>query len=190
MSRDDDRDRRRREIADALLRVAGTQGLHAATMRAVAAEAGVSLHLVQHYFATKDQLMGFALRLLAERMAERLRHRPADGPGPRGVVEAILIEALPTDEQSRALHLVYTSYTVLAVTDPALAAHPYLAAPDAMESFIAAQLGEGGVAEPRTEAIVLLAMSAGLSAGVLAGQRDAADAIAVLRHHLDRLGLR
>ncbi|WP_433516399.1 TetR/AcrR family transcriptional regulator [Nonomuraea sp. CA-143628] len=188
MTRKDDREQRRREIADALLRVAGTGGLHAATMRAVAAEAGVSLHLVQHYFATKEQLMAFALEQLVTRMADRLKERfAAIGATPREVVEAVLVEALPTDPQSRTFHLIYTSYAVLAMTDPALAALPFLTAPDAMEEFIATQLGKAGVAEPRLEAVALLAMSAGLSSGVLAGQRSADDALAALRHQLDRL---
>jgi AcrR family transcriptional regulator len=41
-----DHDERRRQLTDALLRIAGTRGLRAVTMREVAAEAGVSLRLV------------------------------------------------------------------------------------------------------------------------------------------------
>jgi hypothetical protein len=40
---------------------------------------------------------------------------------------------------------------------------------------------------PRLEAVILLAMSAGLGSGVLPGQRDAQDALATIRHQLDRL---
>ncbi|MFB8061103.1 TetR family transcriptional regulator, partial [Kitasatospora purpeofusca] len=47
-----DHEERRRQIAEALLRIADTQGLQSASMRAVAAEAGVSLRLVQYYFET------------------------------------------------------------------------------------------------------------------------------------------
>ncbi|WP_336206246.1 TetR/AcrR family transcriptional regulator [Nonomuraea sp. LPB2021202275-12-8] len=188
MARGTDREWRRRDIADALLRVAGERGLHAATMRAVAAEAGVSLHLVQHYFDTKEQLMSFALQRLAELMRDRVVQRVSGVAGPRELVETILAEALPTDPASRLHHLVYTSYAMLAVTDPALAAHPFLAAPDAMESFVAEQLAHGRPGtDPRLESAALLAMCAGLGAGVLAGQRSAEDAMAVLRHQLDRL---
>ena len=105
------------DIAEALLRVMGTRGLHAVTMRAVAAEAGVSLHLVQHYFETKEQLTLFALRRLAEQMAERLKAKLAGTRRPREVLEAILTESIPADERSRIFHLAYTSYAVLAVTD-------------------------------------------------------------------------
>ncbi|MEU4410624.1 TetR family transcriptional regulator [Streptosporangium sp. NPDC023963] len=194
MSRADNRESRRNDIAEALLRVMGTRGLHAVTMRAVAAEAGVSLHLVQHYFDTKEQLTLFALRRLAEQMAERLKAKLAGTHRPREVLEAILTESIPADERSRTFHLAYTSYAVLAVTDEALAAHPFLAAPDAMESFVAGRLAQaqddGDMAadlDPRTEAIVLLATAAGLGIAVLAGQRDAESALAVLRGRLARL---
>jgi hypothetical protein len=41
--------------------------------------------------------------------------------------------------------------------------------------------------DPRAEATGLLAMSAGLGTSGLLGQRTAADAAGILRHHLDRL---
>jgi AcrR family transcriptional regulator len=49
-----DHAQRRRQIGEALLRIAHTRGLQAASMREVAAEAGVSLRLVQYYFHTKE----------------------------------------------------------------------------------------------------------------------------------------
>ncbi|WP_271221298.1 TetR/AcrR family transcriptional regulator [Streptosporangium carneum] len=163
----------------------------------MAAKADVSLHLVQHYFETKEQLMLFALTHLAERMRTRVEERLAvlgADPRPREVIEAVLTQALPTDEESRVFHLVYTSYAMLAVTDAALRRQPFLAAPDAMERFVADQvrlarqsgdMSDG--ADPRLEAAALLAMSAGLGTGVLLGQRSLAEALTVIRHSLDRL---
>ncbi|MEU8245955.1 TetR family transcriptional regulator C-terminal domain-containing protein [Nonomuraea sp. NPDC048916] len=191
MARGENRDQRRRDIAEALLRVAAERGLHAATMRAVAAEAGVSLHLVQHYFDTKEQLMLYALEHLARQMAERLRQRFAamgSEPRPREVLEAVLAEAMPTDARSRAFHHVYTSYVVLAVTEPALAVHPALAAPNAMRDFVAGQLSKARPdLDAALEASALLAMSAGLGASVMGGQQSPEQAMTVLRHQLDRL---
>ena len=66
-----DHEERRRQITDALLRTAATRGLHAAGMREVAAEAGVSLRLVQYYFGTKEELMLAAMQNLAARYSER-----------------------------------------------------------------------------------------------------------------------
>jgi len=192
-----DHDERRAEIARALVRVAGRRGLHAVGMRDVAAEAGVSLRLVQYYFETKENLLLYGLRQLAEWFGERVAARvraAGDDPGPRAMIEALLLAALPTDEESRALHLVYTSYAVLAMTDEALAAQPFLKSPDAAEESLAVLLQQAraaGLTAPdidvRAEAVTLLALSAGLGTSVLVGQRTAEDAVAVLLRQLDRI---
>ncbi|MFF4986443.1 TetR/AcrR family transcriptional regulator [Streptosporangium saharense] len=194
MNRTDNRETRRHDITEAVLRVMVRSGLHAVTMRAVATEAGVSLRLVQHYFDTKQHLMHVTLRQLAEQMAERLQTRLTGTERPRDVLQAVLAEAVPTDERSRAFHLAYTSYAVLAVTDETLAAHPFLSVPDAMEDFVTRQLtqarDEGDLApglDPRTEAVTLLATAAGLGIAVLAGQRTPSQATTILYGQLARL---
>lgn len=192
-----DHTERRTEIAEALVRVAGRRGLHAVGMRDVAGEAGVSLRLVQYYFETKEKLLLFGLEHLATRFGERVAARAraaGDGPGPRAAVEALLTAALPTDEESRTFHHLYTSYAILSVTDRTLAAQPFIKNPDAAQSALTAllrQAQEGGMlqpgVDPELEASGLLAMSAGLGTGVLVGQRSPASAAAVLNHHLNRI---
>ncbi|MFD7594429.1 TetR/AcrR family transcriptional regulator [Kitasatospora sp. NPDC059812] len=216
-----DHEERRAHIIDALLRTAADTGLHAVTMRSVAIEAGVSVRLVQYYFDTKEQLLLAALTRLAARMGERIQERVQQriqervqervqektearvrdragvaGPAasPRDIVEAVLLESVPTDEESRTFHLVYTEYAVLSITDPALAGQSFLSAPNEMEDFLVGQLTaarQAGSTDPhmdaRQEAVVLLAVSAGLGLSVLLGQRTADDAVAVLHYHLGRL---
>jgi AcrR family transcriptional regulator len=192
-----DHGERRTEIAEALLRVAARRGLHAVGMRDVAAEAGVSLRLVQYYFETKEKLLLHGLELLAERWgggAAARSRAPGDHPGPRAMIVAMLTAALPTDEESRTFHLVYTSYAILSVTDEVLAAQPFIANPDAAENALVAllqQAEEDGLLRPgveaRLEAVSLLAMSAGLGTSILVGQRSAESAAAVLDRHLDRI---
>lgn len=192
-----DHEQRRTEIADALIRSAGQRGLHAVGMRDVAAEAGVSLHLVQYYFRTKEKLLLFGLQHLAARFGERVadRVRAAGGtPGPRATIEAMLWASLPTDEESRTFQLVYSSYAVLSVTDEALAAQPFMHSPDAAESAVTGLLQQAQDAhltrpgmDAHIEAVSLLAMSAGLGTSVLVGQRSMDSASAVLDHHLDRI---
>lgn len=192
-----DHEERRTHIIDALLRSAASSGLHSVTMRSVAVEAGVSVRLVQYYFDTKEQLLLAAMTRLAARMGERVQRRVRAmgvGTDPRGIVEAVLLEGVPTDEESRAFHLIYTEYAVLSVTDPALAGQAFLAAPDEMEAFLATQLTaaqRAGTADPRLdarqEAVVLLAVSAGLGLSVLLGQRTADEATAALHYHLGRV---
>ncbi|MCX5101729.1 TetR/AcrR family transcriptional regulator [Streptomyces sp. NBC_00439] len=192
-----DHEERRGQIAEALVRVAGRRGLHAVGMRDVAAEAGVSLRLVQYYFGTKEKLLLYGLRHLTDRFTARVGARlraTGENPGPRATAEALILTSLPTDEESRTFHLLYSSYAILSVTDEVLAAQPFIDSPDAAEDALAGllrQAQQDGLADPgvdaRTEAISLLAMAAGMGTSVLVGQRPAESAAEVLRHHLDRI---
>ncbi|WP_405491206.1 TetR/AcrR family transcriptional regulator [Streptomyces sp. NBC_00096] len=192
-----DHEERRTQIAEALVRVAGRRGLHAVGMRDVAAEAGVSLRLVQYYFETKEKLLLYGLQHLTDRFTARVGARlraAGPDPGPRATAEALLLAALPTDEESRTFHLLYSSYAILSVTDEALAAQPFIDNPDAAEDALTGLIRhaqDSALADPgvdaRTEAISLLAMSATLGTSILVGQRDPDAATGVLRHHLDRI---
>ncbi|MFG2209748.1 TetR/AcrR family transcriptional regulator [Streptomyces sp. NPDC048638] len=192
-----DHEERRTQIAEALIQVAGRRGLHAVGMRDVAAEAGVSLRLVQYYFETKAKLLFYGLQLLTSRFTARMGARLraiGPNPGPRATIEALLLASLPTDEESRTFHLLYSSYSILSVTDDALAAQPFIDNPDAAENVLtglleeaqASRLADPG-ADARTEAISLLAMTATMGTSILVGQRSPESAVAVLHHHLDRI---
>lgn len=189
MPRTADHDARRTQIIDGLVRVAGRDGLHAVTMRAVAAEAGVSLRLVQYYFESKAQLMNAALERLERQSHERwaARLEGLRDPSPREVVEALVAEALPTDPESRVFHQVWTSYAVLAMTEPPMAAQPFVEGPDRLERQITGILAGAGAADPETEAARLLALAHGLGTSVLVGRRSAESAMWILRRHLDEL---
>jgi AcrR family transcriptional regulator len=192
-----DHEQRRRQIAEALLRVAAARGLHQVGLREVAAEAGTSVRLIQYYFGTKEQLLLYATQHLAVALAERAKARiAAVGPdaGPRAVIEAILAEALPDDEDSRVFNVIWTSYLALSLTDPALDMGPLARDSNVIIDVIAAQLRtaqDGGRMPPGLdtglEATSLVALSAGLGTSVLVGDRDAAQAWAVIRYQLDRL---
>jgi AcrR family transcriptional regulator len=195
-----DHEVRRRQIADALLRVAAARGLHATGMREVAAEAGVSLRLVQYYFGTKEELLLFAAQQLAARFGERgmariSRLKDTGSPArPRDVIAAILAEALPADDEMRTFYAVYTAYLALSLTDPALAIAPLVKNSAAVIGVVAAQLRTAQAAgdtparlDPDLEAFSLMAMSAGLATSVLAGQSSVGQAQAVIDYHLDRL---
>ena len=195
-----DHEERRRQIADALLRTAATRGLHATGMREVAAEAGVSLRLVQYYFGTKEELLLSAMQQLAARFSERAMARisklkeTADPVSPRDVIAAILTEGLPADDERRNFTILYTAYFALSLTDPALAIGPLARNSSAVIDVVAAQLrsaqatGETPAClNPDLEALGLLAVSAGLGTSVLAGQSSPGQAQAVIDYHLDRL---
>ena len=195
-----DHEERRREISDALVRTAATRGLHATGMREVAAEAGVSLRLVQYYFGTKEELLLAAMQQLASQFSDRAmarirQSRQGDGPAsPRDVITAILTEALPADDERRTFTLVYTAYFALSLTDPALAMAPLARNSAAVSDVIAAQLRAAQAAgdmpadlDPDLEALSLMTMSAGLGTSVLGGHSSAGQAQAVIDYHLHRL---
>ncbi|MEU3180724.1 TetR/AcrR family transcriptional regulator [Streptomyces sp. ZG43] len=191
-----DHEARRKQIAEALLRIADTEGLQSASMRAVAAEAGVSLRLVQYYFTTKQALLLDALARLGTQLQARMdRFVRAAGtpPTPRSTVTAILTSVLPTDAESRRITRTYAAYYTLVLGDPALEKQA-TAQPDLLEGFLTRQIRAaqetGEVAQERDPAMTaagLLAMVNGLGSSVLGGQRTGDAALAVLAHHLDEL---
>jgi AcrR family transcriptional regulator len=195
-----DHEERRRQIAEALLRAAATRGLHATGMREVAAEAGVSLRLVQYYFGTKEELLLAAMHHLAvqfgERAMERIRKvkETQDPVSPREVIAAILTQALPVDDERRTFTVLNAAYFALSLTDPALAVGPLVKNSNVVADVVASQLRSAQAAgdapaglDPDVEAISLLALASGLATSVLGGQSTPEQAQAVIDYHLDRL---
>lgn len=192
-----DHDQRRSQIADAVVQLAAREGLHAVTMRAAAAETGFSLRLVQYYFPSKAELLRGVLDHLRRRSNERWSARLAELQRPvtaRSYVEAFLHEALPSDDDSRAFHLVGASYTVLAMTDPDLAEAGLAAGIHPLEDQLADALRRGQQdrelaqdLDPEHEAARLVALNHGIGTTVLIGHRSADEGRAVLRYHVRAL---
>ncbi len=114
-----DVDERRSEIIDAAARVIARGGLEAATMRDIAAEAGWTTGVVNHYFADKRQLMRATLRRsIAARRAAR-----AQLPGGTALDELRreLVAALPLDDDARRHWLVTLAFVGQAAGDDELA---------------------------------------------------------------------
>ncbi|MEV0261536.1 TetR/AcrR family transcriptional regulator [Streptomyces sp. NPDC050617] len=196
MPRQADHDQRRRQIAEAVWRLAARRGLEDVTLRQVAAEAGVSVRLVQYYFGSRDGLLLTALEILnsdAERRGRERVEALADANTPRGAVRGVLMEMLPLDEERRTRHLVYVAYFVRFLWDENLAAVAADAPPE-LERLLADLLAwgqrEGQVPadlDPLPEAEILLATADGLQTGVLLGQRTPEQALALLDRQIDRL---
>jgi len=196
MPRRVDHAERRAHITEALLRIAGTRGLQAVSMREVAAEAGISLRLVQYYAGDKPALLRLGLDELAARLDRRIRERAAargTGLAPRAVVEVVLTSILPIDDASRLDRMAWSAYFAVALTEPALLGgatnHP-----DALENWLTTVVAQardtgdiGPDRDPRTEVAALLALTNGLSDSVVGGQRDADAALAILGYQLDRV---
>jgi AcrR family transcriptional regulator len=192
-----DHEERRTQIAEALLRIADTEGLQSASMRAVAAEAGVSLRLVQYYFTTKEALLLDALARLGIQLQARMESwikAAGSPPTPRSILTAILSCILPTDAESRRITRTYAAYYTLVLSDPDVLEKFGTLPPDLLESFLAKQIraaqqtGEIDPAvDPELTGAGLLAMVNGLGQSVLGGQRTGDAALAILTHHLNEL---
>ncbi|KXP12462.1 TetR family transcriptional regulator [Tsukamurella pulmonis] len=196
MPRTVDHDERRAELSDALARVAARDGLHAVSMRSVAAEAGVSLRLVQYYFTSKQQMLVGALRRLEEQSNARWRARISrlgTDPTPRQVLDAFLEEALPTDGPSRDFYLVSAAFSGLASSEPSLAAEPLAGGVGRLRESVRAAFTEAdrlGLLAPGidadTETDGLIAVCNGLSTAVVIRHHTPERAVEVARYHLDR----
>ncbi|MFI7606280.1 TetR/AcrR family transcriptional regulator [Micromonospora sp. NPDC049366] len=179
-----DRHERRTLIADALMRVAARQGLEAVSLRHVAAEAGVSPGMVQHYFRTKDEMMAFAMAVVRERNQVRVTEaitRLGEEPPPRSVLRALIGAVLPLTEESRADGRVALAFLAYAAVRPDVAAG--LSEDTRQLSAFVAGLLPGP--QPEERAAALLALMEGLGLYLLSGQYDAERALAALDTQLD-----
>ena len=178
-----DHDERRREIGDAVCRVMATRGLDAVSLRHVAAEAGVSMGRVQHYFATKDDMLLFAFRQISARVATRMA--TVHSPDPRTYLRDLLLELLPLSPAARSEAPVLAAFLAQAVVEPRLA-EPLREGGPQMVAFVASlitQARPGGDAD--RDAMALLAFVDGLMMQMLIGQVDALVAVELVDHQLD-----
>jgi AcrR family transcriptional regulator len=196
MPRQVDHNQRRRQIAEAVWRLATRGGLETVTLRQVAAEAGVPPRQLQYYFGARDKLLLGALEILnadAEQRAIERLSALGEAPDIRAVVRGVLLEMLPLDEERRNRHLVYAAYFLRFLTEPALAAVARDAAPplDGLLATLLAQAQESGQVpadlDTTAEAAFLAAGADGLQTTVLLGQRTPEQAIALIDQQLDRV---
>lgn len=181
-------------MLDAVLDVIAERGLEAATMRTVAAAAGISLAQVQYYFRSKDELVASAFRHVTERFDEKLATVDLSGP-PRKVLRQALELWLPLDDDRARDARVWLAFSAASVTSPMLAG---IAATTEAELRVAfarlldAAIADGGLAEvtdTETEAGLLLAVLDGLAIQGLTLPADRRNAFVTqsLNAHLGRL---
>ena len=114
-----DHAQRRAEIADALWQVIRRDGIAAASVRTVAAEAGWSTGAIRHYFSTQAELLAFATTMMIQQVTERVAVLAA---GARTVDDlvAVLEETLPLDAQRLADAEVWLAMVAASRTDAGL----------------------------------------------------------------------
>jgi len=189
MPRRVDHGERRRTITEAVCRLTASGGLAAATFREVAAEAGVSVRLVQYYFGSKGELMLATQRHVAERATARsLARVAAAGDDPRASLRALLGSFIPDDAESRENMVLFVALNTAALVDPALGRPETWEVPDALRAAVVTRLRDAGVGpgvDIDLEASLLVAVVPSLAQAVLGGV-STDDACRVLDYALER----
>lgn len=119
MPRQVDHEQRRREIAEATWRAIDELGVEGTTMRAIAERAGCTTGRLTHYFERREDMLVAALRTAHERAGERML-RAVRGSTGRDALRAVLLEALPLDDERRAEWRVWLTFWAEAIGIDAL----------------------------------------------------------------------
>jgi AcrR family transcriptional regulator len=190
-----DHEARRRAIAEAIFEVIGSRGLEAVSLRDVAAQAGVSMGAVQHYFASKEEMLLFALGHMRDRVLARMQAELAAiaEPTAREIVRAAARAMLPMGEQGRQEAIVAGAFYSVATVHPVYAdvlreGYHRLLAVSRQSLRTAAEAGQiaDGIDTDR-EAAMLFFMIQGLIGPILIAILSPADALALIDHQLDRI---
>ncbi|TCN49062.1 TetR family transcriptional regulator [Rhodococcus sp. SMB37] len=148
-------------LAAALLEVAARSGLESASVREVASQAGVSIGAVQHHFPTKDEMLAYSFRALADRVLTRLATVDPD-IDPTRTLFAALSQLLPLDDQRGSEAHVMAAFAVRAATSPSLSSIRSSVL-FTIRTGLAIVLIRMGTPDPETRAALLVAAVNGLA---------------------------
>ncbi len=187
-----DHEERRRELGAAVWRVILRDGIEGVSIRDVAAEANWSSGAVRHYLTTRDELLAFAARMVAERVEERLRHQQRGGTA-REAARAALSEVLPLDAERRAETTIWLAFASRGLAEQHSAEIHDMAFEGVRElcQHITHRLADGGHLaaglEPDREARRLHALLDGVAMHAMMGRLDADAQLALLDDHLTEI---
>lgn len=192
-----DHDQRRAQITTAARTVIARGGLTAATFQNVAAEAGISVRLVQYYFGTKQDVLTATHLSVVVAAGERFARNVAtlgESAPPREILTAVFTELLPLDEVRREEAIILIAFHTAALTtdevQPKDTAGPGLwlinavaeqlrrARPDADSPTATQQLD--------LDAQLLVAAVGGMTQGMLTIPQSAGNAPEMITRLLDR----
>ncbi|MEU6447360.1 TetR/AcrR family transcriptional regulator [Streptomyces sp. NPDC046979] len=126
MPRVADHDARHGQITDAVQRLIVRDGLTAVTVARTAAEAGMSVGLVQHYFTAKDEMLLATFTRVNGRFTARVdevvNRGEAEGRTIAEMLRQALAELMPLDDARREEFLVRLAFADQAAHNTRLAA--------------------------------------------------------------------
>ena len=166
-----DADERRQVLADAAARVIAQSGLGGATLRDVAAEAGLTTGALTHYFADKRELLLFTLQGSLDR--RRSTHPWASTDDALNDLGVFLDGVLPIGDASRLHWMVTIAFASQAAGDPDLAAvqrEAYRHFRRSVRELVSRAIEQGHLPtglDPLTEAEALIALTDGIAVQAL-----------------------
>ncbi|MGK5642979.1 TetR family transcriptional regulator C-terminal domain-containing protein, partial [Streptomyces sp. URMC 126] len=121
---------------------------------------------------------------------------PSSGPSPRTVLRECAAEMLPLDDETRTGLLVGIAYFVRAINDERIRRHAQEGQPK-LRAFFAEQFREAAERgdtvpglDPELEAMLLIALTDGLTSSALMEVITPEEAMGYVDRHLDRLFVR
>jgi AcrR family transcriptional regulator len=162
-----DHDSQRGKFAEAVIRLVAREGLEGLTMRAIAAEAGLSYGSLFHYFDSKDELLMHAVRHSTSQQSRRVNEFSSKHSGLQAL-EFLMCDDALVDESSREETLVWLAFLYKAALKESFAEmHAELIDGwlERIESLLreAQQAGETRLdLSPKLEAMALWVYSAGI----------------------------
>ncbi|MFI5804963.1 TetR/AcrR family transcriptional regulator [Streptomyces sp. NPDC051561] len=162
-----DLEQRRKDVIEAAFRLLVAEGLSGISLRKVAAESGLNIGSVRHYFDDHRSLLVAAVTSVGTRMGERLTRFETGtlagltGESAVGALQERLEELLPVDEERRTEAIVLTEFIVAARVHPDFRPVTEQMAVD-LRQVVTESLRVLEVREPAEEAERLVALLGGL----------------------------
>jgi AcrR family transcriptional regulator len=185
---------RRRHVVGAAFRLVVAEGIDGLSLRKVAAEAGLNVGSVRHYFDGHEDLLAAAAEEAGDRMGRRLARHPVDGlRGLTGAaaldaLQALVEEVLPIDAERREEAIVVLELILAARTRPVFRPISARMAAD-LGRVVADALAALGVRDPEGAAAQVTALIGGLTIDTVTphGSLGVDRLRATLRAHLSML---
>lgn len=116
-----DHEQKRKLIAESAWSIIEEKGIEHASIRAVAAAAGLSPGALRHYFSTQDELLLFIVDYFLTRVAARGKGLEIS-PIPLKAAKEVLLQLLPMDTNKRTQVGVWWTFAIRSLTSSALQA--------------------------------------------------------------------
>lgn len=112
-------EQKRKLIAEAAWNIIKKEGMEKASIRRVAAEAGMSAGALRHYFSTQDEMLLFIMDYFLGVGKKRTEHKEWSAD-PLETVTEVLLELVPIDEEKKIETTVWWMFAIRSLTNDKL----------------------------------------------------------------------